>query len=128
MARVTDVEVGLILDTDVTDFTPFISIANILVTTQLSTPAKITNSTILKEIERWLSAHFFKCSLEQQEKVHEVGSTKATFMGAGNEVGLGATLYGQQAIAMDTSGTLANMGKSIGNFRPILAISRAEDS
>jgi hypothetical protein len=29
---------------------------------------------------------------------------------------------------MDTSGTLSNLGKRIGRFKPILAISRAEDA
>ena len=128
MARVTDSEVAAILDTDVSSFTPFITAANTLVTTVLSTPAKITNTTLLKEIERWLAAHFFKCSLEPQEKVQEVGETKSTFFGASNESLLNSTLYGQTALALDTSGSLANLGKRIGRFKPILAISRAEDA
>lgn len=128
MARVTDNEVASILDTDVTSFTAFITAANTLVTTVLSTPEKITNTTLLKEIERWLAAHFFKCSLEPQEKVQEVGETKSTFFGASNEMLLNSTLYGQTALTLDTSGSLANLGKRIGSFKPILAISRAEDA
>jgi len=128
MARVSDAEVAAILDTTVTSFTPFITAANTLVTTMLATPAKVTNTTLLKEIERWLAAHFFKCSLEMQEKVHEVGETKATFFGASNEKLLNSTLYGQTALVLDTSGTLSNLGKRIGRFKPILAISRAEDA
>ena len=128
MARVTDAEVGAILDTDVTSFTAFITAANKLVTILLSDTSKISDSTQLKEIERWLAAHFFKTSLELQKKTQEIGETKSTFFGGGNEILLKATLYGQQACVLDTTGTLANLGKRIGSFKPILAISRAEDS
>lgn len=126
--RVTNTEVAAILDTSVTSFTAFITAANKLVTVLLSNTNKISDSTQLKEIERWLAAHFFKSSLELQEKAHEVGETKATFFGASNEILLKSTLYGQQACVLDTTGTLANLGKRIGSFKPILAISRAEDS
>lgn len=126
--RVSDAEVGEILETDVTTFTAFITAANSLVTTVLATPAKITGAGQLKEIERWLAAHFFKCSLELQEKVAETGETNATFFGASNETLLKSTLYGQQACVLDTSGSLANLGKRIGSFKTILAISRAEDA
>jgi hypothetical protein len=125
---VTNAEVKQILDTDVTDLDPFITVANSYVTDELATPARITDTTRLKEIERWLAAHFFKCSLELQEKVHEVGETKATFYGASNLSGFNATLYGQQAITLDTTGTLADAGKRKGSFKPILAISRAEET
>jgi len=128
MARVSDAEVKAILDTDVSSFTAYITAANTLVTKLLSDTSKITDSTQLKEIERWLAAHFFKSSLELQEKTAETGETNATFFGGSNEILLHATLYGQQACVLDTTGTLSNLGKRIGSFKPILAISRAEDS
>lgn len=128
MGRVTSSEVKEILDTDETKFTPFIAVANSVVTDELASTARITDTVRLKEIERWLAAHFFKCSLEPQEKVHEVGETKATFYGAGNMSGFNATTYGQQAMALDTSGTLATLGLRKGSFKPILAISRAEET
>jgi hypothetical protein len=127
MARTDSTKVGNILDTDVTDFSSFITAANILVTNVLVTPSKITDSDTLKEIETWIAAHFFKMSLERQEKQEKSGEASATYMGQDGKF-LEATTYGQNAISLDSTGTLANLGKRTARVDTILAIDYAEEA
>ncbi len=127
MARTDSTMVGNILDTDVTDFSAFITPANLLVTNALATPGKITDATTLQEIETWLAAHFFKMSLEQQEKSEKAGEASATYKGAASGRGLKTTTYGQTAMDLDLTGTLANLGKRAARIDTILAIEYAEE-
>ena len=58
MARATEAEVKEIIETDRTDeqVTPFLKAANLLVTDVLTGLGY--SDDLLKEIERWLAAHF----------------------------------------------------------------------
>jgi hypothetical protein len=125
MARTTSTLVGNILDTDVTDFASFITPANLMVTNVLATPAKITDTATLKEIETWIAAHFFTNSLERQAEKEKVGEAAVTYTGTYGKH-LESTSYGQTAISLDNTGTLANLGKSIARIDTILAIEYAE--
>jgi hypothetical protein len=103
---VTDEDVKEIIETD-SDIVllPFRRTAHILVEVHLL--SVITNSELLKEIERWLSAHFYaiRAPLAQSESV---GGLSQTYLMTGGK-GLEQTTYGQQAIALDHTGTLKKL-------------------
>jgi hypothetical protein len=125
MARTNSSKVKAILDTDVTNFASFITPANIMVTNVLVTPAKITDADTLLEIETWIAAHLFATTLERQAKREKVEEADVTYMGTDGK-GLQATTYGQFAISLDPSGTLAALGKRTARIDTILAIEYAE--
>lgn len=122
--RVTDAEVKEILDTSATSFTAFILAASILVDVNLATPAILTDTEQLKEIERWLAAHFFAIK-ERQERKTETGEGLSEFYGNAG-LRLDFTPYGQQVKVLDSSGTLVNLGKRKARLTTILGISHAE--
>ena len=108
MALVTQDEVKVIIDTGLTDLTPFIAAAHIIVSEDLSNKG-FTNRR-LTEIERWLAAHFVAMREDKARLTGvETGDSQYTF---GGELGedLKFTRYGQQALILDTSGTLAAKG------------------
>lgn len=106
--RVTDAEVREIIDIDplITNIAPFITIANLMVTDKLG--ASGLSAEMLKEIERWLAAHFVAMR-DPRVKSESIGGITTSYQGTTGE-GLKSTLYGQQAVLMDTTGTLANLG------------------
>ena len=114
--RVTQGEVEAIIDTDVEDLLPFIAIADALVTDKLT--GQGIGTAMLKEITRWLAAHFvaIRDPRVKQDKTAEASAT--FFLGKEGE-GLKATPYGQQVLALDTSGTLANLGKRTASVEAI---------
>ena len=111
MARVTEMEVQAILDESVSvdDITVFITGANILVTKKMASSG--LDDDQLKEIERWLTAHMMSMSVRaratSKEKVGDVSVEYAGQFGKGLE----ATPYGQMVLALDTTGTMTNLGK-----------------
>jgi len=107
-ARVTEEEVKAIIDTTVTT-APFITAANLLVESVLG--GESLGDDLLKEIERWLSAHFVAIR-DPREKSKKMDEAEAKFFLGKEGKGLEATPYGMQAIALDTTGKLANVGKT----------------
>lgn len=107
-ARVTPAEVRQILSTGLTDLEigAYIVAANSFVVANLG-PAGLTEIQ-LKEIERWITAHFIASTREQQSKEEGAGGAYVKYQGVTGE-GLSATMYGQQAVLLDTSGTLAEI-------------------
>lgn len=104
MSRVTTEEVKEIIQTNMTDLTPFINVANILVTQKLG--ASDLDADTLKEIERWLSAHFV--SMKERQPISEsIGSASMSYAGAYGK-GIDETTYGRTAKALDTTGALAS--------------------
>ena len=108
MALVTDAEVKEIIDTN-RDTTPFIDVADLLITESLS--GKGLSNARLTKIELYLAAHFATVTEERG------GLTRS---GVGDAVeaynvepgkGLLSTRYGQQAIALDSSGTLTSLSR-----------------
>ncbi|MBI4137557.1 hypothetical protein HY469_05850 [Candidatus Roizmanbacteria bacterium] len=123
MARVTIAEVEEIIDTDLSDaqITAMISAANIIVTNGPATSTKpALNSDELKEIERWLAAHFV-CIRDPVSLRAKIGDSDTWNFPASVTTawgkGLLLTVYGSQAVAMDRSGKLANLGLQRGSFR-----------
>lgn len=110
MARVTTAEVREIIDTELTNLTPFIMAADQLVD-QVAAADSSLAAAHLKEISRWLSAHFAAMRDPQAAK-STVGPTSFTYEGK-TGTGLEFTRYGQQALLLDTSGTLVGLSKHL---------------
>ena len=114
MARVTQEEVKAIFPCPASaDLTPFIDSAHIVVENTLGDEG--LSEDLLKEIERWLSAHFASArySVNSKEKVGDVDVTKQGKWG----MGLDSTDYGQKVKLLDPTGLLDELDD---NKKPIL--------
>lgn len=117
--RVTATEVKEIITTTLSDSAigVFITPANLLVTEKLGTSG--LSDELLKEIERWLSAHFLSVFLQSDKTIggtitrEKVGDTEREWKGSQQVQtnNLGTTNYGRQATILDTTGTLVSLGK-----------------
>ena len=107
MARTTEDLIKGIMEVDsaITDFDPFIAVANELVTEKCSTDDY--DEARLTLIETWLAAHFVAV------RDLRVGSNKAGPVAESFQYKLGlnldSTMYGQQAKILDTAGGLASL-------------------
>ena len=110
--RVTTEEVNQILDEAASkDLTPFIALASLVVDEELET-LDVLSVSRLKEIERWLSAHFY-CVMDPRAQSESAG-VSASYEGSAGQ-GLSRTRYGQQAIRLDTTCTLAKIDLADGS-------------
>ena len=113
--RVVHADVIEIIETSITDTTPFITAANRLLAIALDSDDQvILGSDLLEEIEKFLAAHFvaLKDPIEVRAKA---GASEAQFMlGSNTGEGLRLTPYGQTACALDITGKLAILGKKQG--------------
>jgi hypothetical protein len=109
MPRVTEAEVQAIIDYDpaITDITPFITAANLLITQKFSGSG--VSAELLKEMERWLAAHYIAIR-DPRLRNEKIGDAAVTYQGQ-EGMYLDATLYGQQVKTLDPTGTMANLGK-----------------
>ena len=106
-ARVTDAEVRGILRTTITDLTPFITTANALVNSRVMGQSGMSED-LLKQVELWLAAHFAAIR-DPQASSESAGGVSASYMIGSPDKGLNATPYGQQAVSLDISGSLAKL-------------------
>lgn len=115
--RVTDAEVREIIEVDAgLTLTPFITIASLLVDTHLA--SEISSTDLLKEIERWLAAHFV--SVRDPRVVSEsIDTVSRTFESGRMGEGLAGTRYGQQALTLDSSGALQRLNLKKASFHAI---------
>lgn len=107
--RVTDAEVAEIVDVDSgTDFAPFILTATLLTddVAENDTGGKL-DAARLKEIERYLAAHFY--SMFEQQPASEHAKTVSQSFQHRVDIGLDFTRYGQQAKLLDSTGYLARL-------------------
>ena len=106
--RVSAEEVKEIIDASLSDsaIEAYIGAANLTVTGYLG--GTTLSDDVLKEIERWLSAHLIACTRERQVDKEQVGQASVTYSGK-SDMGLDATLWGQQCILLDTTGTLVSI-------------------
>lgn len=105
MARVVPGEVEeLVSNPDDIDLDVFIRGANLVVTQVLGDSGLPT--TLLKEIERWLAAHFF-CIRDPRAQSEKIGSASITYQGK-TGMGLEHTSFGQQVLILDTTGKMAS--------------------
>jgi len=110
--RVTSDEVKEIIDTDISDISTFITAANLIVTDKLGSAG--LSSALMKEIERWLSAHFVAIR-DQMPQSEKTGESSIKYQGK-TDMGLDFTSYGQQVKLLDTSGILVALGKRAAEF------------
>lgn len=107
--RVTEDEVHEIIDVDseITTLIPFITAANLLVTERLGTSS--LSAAQLKEIERWLAAHFVAVR-DRRTSQETLGSANQSFTGK-TGYGLEFTPYGQQVLLLDSTGLLSKKAR-----------------
>ena len=104
--RVTSRDVKTIIDTELTDLSVFIQAATLQVD-RIAAKGEL-GAAELKEIERWLAAHFV--SIRDKRTIKDsVGDSSHTYEGK-TGMGLDFTRYGQMAKLLDTTGTLAKIG------------------
>lgn len=116
--RTTPEAVGDIIELD--DFfsvDPFIETANAIVDEHLL-PLKKGDGSLwfdevrLELIERWLSAHFY--AIQDPRIVQEsIGGTIQTQFQSKVDLGFSVTHYGQHAMLLDSSGTLAKLNRQM---------------
>jgi len=112
MARTTEAEIKKIISTTLTNeqVTPFLISANLLVTDVLS--GEGYSAELLREIERWLAAHFLAVR-DPQITEEKIGDARARYQGK-TGLGLEHTSYGQQAMVLDHHGLLASISRGKG--------------
>lgn len=66
--------------------------------------------TLLKEMERWLTAHMLASTLQRMGEREKVGDAEIVYTGKWGEK-LNSTPYGQVLLTMDITGKLAKTGK-----------------
>lgn len=110
MARTTDAEVeGIIeVDSDIA-LTPFIDVANAMVTQCCTNLTTAYTAAHLILIETWLAAHFYtvrdmRASEERAGPVSERFQSKV-------DLGFDTSHYGQMAMRLDWQGGLANLNE-----------------
>lgn len=119
MARTTAIQVGSIIEVDASiDLTPFISLANELVTERCADAGYSDDR--LELIERWLSAHFYT-NRDPRATQEKAGPVQETFQSK-VDLGLFTSHYGQTAMMLDTAGGLAALNEEIVNPRRARAI------
>ena len=109
MARITVVELQKTYPTT-SDLTPFVEVANLLVTEELAAMGYSVER--LTKIELYLAAHFALITLERGGLTRQkIGDSEDFFQAWTNtEIGLAATRFGQQVLILDTSGKMATLG------------------
>jgi hypothetical protein len=86
---------------------PFVDTAKVLLDNYFAD--EDISDTLLSEIGCWLAAHFY--TLKNRQSGQESSGDVQVRYYAKIEMGLRATSYGQQAIAMDPTGILDNLDK-----------------
>lgn len=114
MPRTTEGDVTEVIDTN-RNVGAFIGTANTMVNDTLQSTD--LNGTTLEEIEKWLTAHLIAVADGVVEE-KEIGDSSVTYAEEVGE-GLKYTKYGRTALALDTTGTLANLGKRKASFEVI---------
>ena len=115
MARVTDAEVKAIIDTS-RSVDPFITTATLLVNEELAASTTLSSSR-LQQIELYLAAHFVAVTEERGALTASEKGDASEDYGIQVGSGLNGTRYGQQAIALDTTGKLASIASSANKAR-----------
>lgn len=98
------------------DVTPFLITANLLVSGQLS--GEGLSTSIMTEIEKYLSAHLMTTAIDRQTIRTEIGGdTSDQYPHLGK--GLNSSTYGQTVKLLDTTGKLANLGKKKAKIKAV---------
>jgi len=111
-------EVIEIMDTDLTEaqVEPYVTAANTLVTAALGDSG--LGADVLKEIERWVAAHMIASSRERQASDEKAGPASVKY-GGQYGANFSSTSYGQMAMTLDTTNTLASLGGRQASIRAV---------
>lgn len=107
---------GIIDNTTTIDMTPFIRIANILVTKVHSKDTlSLLSTSDLVELETWLAAHFYA----HRDQLLQNKSTSGASGGFQGQTGMyfESTQYGQTCLLLDVTGYLASLMDQAKNGR-----------
>lgn len=111
---VTSNQVKAIIETSIVDTAPFIAIAQNIADEELA--GKGLSATRLDNVILYLSAHFV-CLTEEKGGLRRsrLGESDESYKTPGDrETGFKSTRFGQTALMLDTSGTLAALGTNTG--------------
>lgn len=120
MARVAVHEVRPIMDDCVLDkavIEAYITGANLLVTKILGDDTTI-GSDLLKEIEKWFTAHMIASTTHRSTKKEKLGDASVEYTGQFRE-NLSSTPYGQMVIQLDSTGKMGSVGKRNVNIHAV---------
>jgi len=113
MARVTAAEVKTIMDgCTIADaiIDTFIVGANEVITVAFSGNSDVSD-TLLKELERWLTAHMIASTIYRTTSEEKIGDASAKYTGEWGKK-LESTPYGQMVLILDTTGIMGQVGKA----------------
>lgn len=120
MARIIAQDVIDIMDDDFSISTSvintFITVAEEVVTNIYA--GSTASVTLLKEIERYLTAHMIVSTLYRMGKEEKVGEAQIKYTGEWKE-GLNSTPYGQMLLTIDTTGLILKSGKRSASIRTV---------
>ena len=118
-ARVSTAEVKLIMDGCTTDSATISAIidAATLVIDIISTRATFGDD-VLKEMEKYLAAHIIASTVFRSTSDEKVGDASVKYTGQWGKR-LESTPYGQVLLILDTTGTIASLGKSTASIYAI---------
>lgn len=111
--RTTSAEVLQIMDNctvSTTIIDSFITAASALIDKIFEYDTDDMPSTLLEEMERWLTAHMIASSLQRTTDTERLGDAEVKYTGKWGE-NLGSTPYGQMVMTLDYSGRMKNLGK-----------------
>ena len=110
--RVTPAEVKEIMDNCTTSdsiVNTFITGASAVIDKVFSGDTTMSDA-MLKEIERWFTAHMIASTLSRTTSDEKLGDAQVTYTGKW-AMGLDSTPYGQMCLTLDISGKLRRLGK-----------------
>lgn len=116
-ARVTATEVRVVITTSLldADIDAYVALANSMVTNTVTCGLA---ASVLKEIERWLTAHLIGITKERQTTKEKLGEAAVEYAGTFGE-GLKQTSWGQMVLQLDTCGSFRNLGKRAATIKSI---------
>jgi hypothetical protein len=104
--RTTEAAVRKLIETDLTDISPFMEAAATIVDDIAS--ANSVSESRLELIERWLSAHYIEIR-DPRAGSESAGGVSQSFAMGSRAMYFESTFYGQQAMLFDTTGTLIGL-------------------
>jgi len=107
MPRTDGTKVKGIIETEVSDLSPFIDAANLTINEQI--PVADVSDDLLEEIETWLAAHYLT-AYDPRTKKEQIGPVRVTYEGQSGE-GLKGSRYGRRVLDLDPTGELGGTSK-----------------
>ena len=88
----------------------YIAAASALIDKVFENDIDSTSTTLLEEMERWLTAHMIACSLQRTASSEKLSVAEVKYTGQYGKM-LESTPYGQMVLTLDYTGRFANLGK-----------------